>query len=208
MAVLHDAHGSGRVEAPEPVPCWVRDGGDIVCHPIPVLPFLQDSDVANARVGAERNPLKTDVNDLNAVPPEWTTDDVRSTAKISSVTSGSVTLGVAIGSEKFITDQLLSKADVFRALHERVQLFQDSQMEFAFLRESLGVSRINHILCEFMVTKSWRNKAQWRFTMKCGNDPSNGSSPVSRRTALRNRAQESARHRSSGSVGALIAAKP
>ena len=31
-------------------------------------------------------------------------------------------------------------------LHERVQLCQDPQTEFALLRESLRVSRINHIL--------------------------------------------------------------
>ena len=37
---------------------WYMDDGDIMCHPIPVLPFLQDFDVANARVGAERDPLK------------------------------------------------------------------------------------------------------------------------------------------------------
>ena len=50
------------------------DDGDIMCHPILVLPFLQDFDVANARVGVERNPLKTEVidymNDLDAPPPE------------------------------------------------------------------------------------------------------------------------------------------
>ena len=50
---------------------WYMDDGDIMCHPILVLPF----DVANARVGAERNPLKTEViyhvNDLDAAPPEW-----------------------------------------------------------------------------------------------------------------------------------------
>ena len=40
----------------------------------------------------------------------------------------------------------LSKADVIRAMYERVQLCQDLQTEFALLRESLGVSRINHIL--------------------------------------------------------------
>ena len=40
---------------------WYMDDGDIMCHPILVLPFLQDFDVANARVGAERNPLKTEV---------------------------------------------------------------------------------------------------------------------------------------------------
>ena len=52
---------------------WYMDDGDIMCHPILVLPFLQDFDVANARVGAERNPLKTevihDVNDLDERHP-------------------------------------------------------------------------------------------------------------------------------------------
>ena len=47
---------------------------------------------------------------------------------------------------RFIADQLLAKADVIRAMHGRVQLCQDLQTEFALLRESLGVSRINHIL--------------------------------------------------------------
>ena len=31
-------------------------------------------------------------------------------------------------------------------MHERVQLCQDPETEFALLRESFGVSRINHIL--------------------------------------------------------------
>ena len=45
---------------------WCVDDGDIMCHPILVLPFRP-----NARVGAERNPLKTEVihymNDLDVV---------------------------------------------------------------------------------------------------------------------------------------------
>ena len=129
---------------------WYMDDGDIMCHPILVLPFLQDFDVANARVGAERNPLKTEViffvNDLDAAPLEWNIGDVRRLAKTYAVTGGSITLGVAVGSRQFVTDQLLSKADVIRAMHERVQLCQDPQTEFALLRESLGVSRTNHIL--------------------------------------------------------------
>ena len=67
-------------------------------------------------------------------------------AKLSAVTSGSITLGVAIASQQCITDQLLSKADVVPARHERVQLCQDPQTEFAFFLESLGDSRVNHIL--------------------------------------------------------------
>ena len=58
-----------------------------------MLPFLQDFDVANARVGAERIPLKTKVihhvNDLDAAPPEWRIRDVQNMAKVSTVTAGS-----------------------------------------------------------------------------------------------------------------------
>ena len=122
------------------------------------------------------------MNDLNAVAPEWKTDEVRSMTKISTVTSGSITLRVAIGSQQFITDQLLSKADVSRAMHERVQLCQDPQTEFPLLRESLG-SVVSTTSRDFMVTKSWRNTVQRRYTMELGNFPSNGSFPVSRRIA-------------------------
>ena len=51
-----------------------------------------------------------------------------------------------MGPRQFIADQLLAKTDVIRAMHERVQLCQDPQTEFAFLRESLGASRINRTL--------------------------------------------------------------
>ena len=129
---------------------WYMDDGDIMCHPILVLPFLQDFDVANAKVGAERNPLKTEViycvNDLVAAPLEWKIGDVRSLATTSAVTAGSITLGVAVESRQFITDPLLSEADVVRTKHEGVQLCQNPQTEFVLLRESLGVSRINHNL--------------------------------------------------------------
>ena len=35
--------------------------GDIMCHPILVPSFLQELDVANAKVGAEQNTQKTEV---------------------------------------------------------------------------------------------------------------------------------------------------
>ena len=170
-----------------------------------VLPFLQDFDAANARVGAERNPLKTEVachvNDLNAVPPEWKTDEVRSMAKISAVTSGSITLGVAVGSQQFITDQLLSKADVIRAMHERVQLCQDPQTEFAFSGRVWG-SVVFTTSCEFMVTKSWRNKVQRRLTMELGNGPSNDMAQATLS------ASQSGIGSAPAHLGALLAAKP
>ena len=107
-------------------------------------------DNPNANVGAGRTPLNTEVihyvDELSAAPPAWRSDDVQNTAKVSTVTAGSITLGVAVGPRQFIADRLLAKADVIRAMRERVQLCQDLQTEFALFRESLGVSRIKHIL--------------------------------------------------------------
>ena len=40
---------------------WHKDDGDIMHHPILVPSYLQKFDVANARVGVERNPQKTEV---------------------------------------------------------------------------------------------------------------------------------------------------
>ena len=81
-------------------------------YPILVPSYLQKFDDAKAKVGAERNPQKTEVihhvNDLGAAPPEWRIGDLRNTAKTSAVTDGSTTLGVAVGSRQFIADQLLA----------------------------------------------------------------------------------------------------
>ena len=125
------------------------DDGDIMCHPILVPSFLLVLDVANARVGAERIPQNTEVicyvNDLDAAFPEWRIRDVQNMAKVTTVIEGSITLGVAVGPRQYIADQLLAKTDVSRAMHERVQLCQDPQTEFALFRESLGVCRINQI---------------------------------------------------------------
>ena len=129
---------------------WEVDDRDILCHPILVPSYLQEFDDANDKIGAVRNPQKTEViyyvADLAAAPPEWKVDEVRKLASVSTAATGSNTLGVAVGPRQFIKDQRQAKADVIRALHERVQLCQDPQTEFALLRESLGVRRINHIL--------------------------------------------------------------
>ena len=37
------------------------DDGDILCHPMLVLPYLQAFDTANVKIGADRNPQKTEV---------------------------------------------------------------------------------------------------------------------------------------------------
>ena len=67
---------------------WCVDDGGILCHPILVPSYLQQFDVANAKVGAERKPLKTEViyyvNDLGAAPHERRIGDVQNTTKVSS----------------------------------------------------------------------------------------------------------------------------
>ena len=124
-------------------------------------PFLHYFDVANDRTGAERNSLKTEVsyhvNDLDAAPPQWRVGDVRSLAKTSAVTDGSITLGVAVWSRQFVADQLLSKADPHNA---RARSTLPGPADgVRLLRESLGVT----------ATQSWRNKVQRRFTVKSDN---------------------------------------
>ena len=80
---------------------WYLDDGVIICHPILVPSFVQEFVVSNAKVGAERNPLKTEViyyvNDLDAAPLEWKIHGMQNMAKVSTVTAGSITLGVAVG---------------------------------------------------------------------------------------------------------------
>ena len=102
------------------------------------------------KMGAERHPQKTEVicyvADLDIAPLDWKIRKVRLLASVSTAVPGKVTLGVAAGLRQHIADQLLAKADVIRAIHELVQLCQDTMTEFALLRESPGISRINHIL--------------------------------------------------------------
>ena len=86
-------------------------GGDILCHPVLVPSYLHDFDDANDKVGADRNPFKTEVvyyvADLDAAPPKWKLDEVRKLASVSTVAAGSTSLGVAVGPRQFIATQIL-----------------------------------------------------------------------------------------------------
>ena len=57
-------------------------------------------------------------------------NDVRPLASVTTAARGSITLGVAVGPRQCVADQLLAKADVIRAMHEREQLCQDPRTEF------------------------------------------------------------------------------
>ena len=112
--------------------------------------YLQAFDTANADIGSEQYPQKTEVichvADVGAAPPERSINDVRPLASVTTAARESIALGVPVGPRQYVADQLLANADVIWAMHERAQLCQDPHSEFALLRESLGVSRMNHVL--------------------------------------------------------------
>ena len=128
---------------------------------------------------------------------------MRSMAKTSTVTAGSITLGVAVGPRQYIAKKLLGKADVIRLVHERVQLCQDPQTEFALLRESMGEATTS---CGYTATQSFRNSGLQRSMTRLGTalpgshggqyDASNAQ-----RRPVQNWVQKSARHRGSGTSG-------
>ena len=91
-------------------------------------------------------PKLVHVSDVDNTSFDWKISKVRTLATFDITVHGNITLGVAVGPRRCIADQPSAKVDVIRAMHERVQLCQDAQTEFALLRESLAVSRINHIL--------------------------------------------------------------
>ena len=167
--------------------------------------YLQEFDNANANVGAGRNPLNTEViqyvDDLSAASLAWRTDDVQNMAKVSTVTAGSITLGVAVGPRQFIADQLLAKADVIRAMRERVQLCRDPQNLLSSVRALASVAST-----ECTTTQPFRN-SELKST-RLDNDLSRGSrfrerqhGTHTQRRPVWNRVQKSARHRGSSTPG-------
>ena len=131
---------------------WYLDDGDILCSPLLVKPFLIAFDRVNPVVGAERSCSKTEVTyycteeelEVNAGP--WRLGDIRSMASVGTAAKGSVTLGVATGPDEFVEEQMQQKIQVLKAMYERTQVCADPQTEFVLARQSLGVSRVNHIL--------------------------------------------------------------
>ena len=102
--------------------------------------------------------------------------DVQNMAKVITVTEGCKTLGVPVGPRQHIADPLMAKADVIRAMHERVQPCQDTQTAFALLRESV----VSTTSCEFTATQSFRNSGLQKSTTRLGSGLLFGSSRFSR----------------------------
>ena len=120
-----------------------------------------------------------------------------------------------MGPRQFIADQLLAKAGVTRAMHERVQLFQDPQTEFALLRTALALApSTTSPWC--MATQSCKRNELLISTMRLGRGPferlfqgfaEECSEQATHDAGQSRRIQKSARHCGS-SFGTHIAATP
>ena len=143
----HEVQSAGGL-----VDAWFLDDGDILVDPRLVQPYLASFDAVNPSVGAERNVAKTEViyyateEQLHRHASEWRLDEVRALATVRTALDPGLTLGVAVGPEGKIDEQLRQKAQVMRAMQERVAIVQDVQTEHVLNRDSLGVGRVNHIL--------------------------------------------------------------
>ena len=180
---------------------WYMDDGDILCHPILVLTYLQEFAVANARIGVVRNPQKTEVIYnviyLDAAPPEWRIG--RNMAKVSTVTGGSATLGVAVGPRQFTADQLSAKADVTRAMHEQ---FSRVRTRTRNLPHQPHPARSPHNFSGTAVCSDLRRG--WGAVSRPGLPGFHGTqydASHSQRRPVRSWVQQSARHRGSGALG-------
>ena len=124
----------------------------------------------------QRNPQKTEViyfvADLDAARPEWKIGEVRKLASVS-------TLGVAVEPRRFVADQLLTKADVIRAMHERVQLCQDPQNLRCFAK--VLASAASTTSPGYMATESCKRNELLKSTTRLGRDPLKSSSWDSQR---------------------------
>ena len=131
---------------------WYLDDGDVLCDARLVLPYLASFDVANPKVGGERNGLKTEVvyyveeSVLQTHAAEWRLEEVRGLASVSTAAEPGLTLGVAVGSQAAVEAQLRQKQQVVRAMRERVTVAHDVQTEHVLNRECPGIGRVNHIL--------------------------------------------------------------
>ena len=109
-------------------------------------PYLVALTQLTLKLGHKEIDNKTEVifyvSDLDNAPSNWKISEVRALTTVATAAHGNIALGVAVGPRRCIAEQLLSKADVIRAMHEGVQI---CQTEFAFIRESPHMNKINHI---------------------------------------------------------------
>ena len=104
-----------RLEAQAPggiADFWYLDDGDSFCDPRLVMPFVQCYDAADARVGGERNIMKTkmlyctDVDTLEVDAAAWRLDEVRTIATVGTADTAEPTLGVVTGALSHAEEQL------------------------------------------------------------------------------------------------------
>ena len=115
------------------------------------FPICKRFDIANAKIGAERNHQKAEVKDYLSGPdtasPNWKITEVRPLASVDTEFRRGVTRSRSGTSPLCHRSTLGRKQTSPGPCMNACNLCQDPQTEFALLRESLGVSRITSSEC-------------------------------------------------------------
>ena len=76
----------------------------------------------------------------------WGLQDVRNLATIKMASEGGLTLGVATGGTECCLEQFKQKLEVTKAMHSKIQICEDTQIEHVLSKLCLGTNKVNHIL--------------------------------------------------------------
>ena len=131
---------------------WYLDDGDILCDPRLALPYLRAFDAVNGPAGAARNVKKTEViffassHQMQENEVAWHLEDLRSLACVKTTDESSLTLGVVTGAIEECSAQLAQKLEVNKAMHQKIRICGDTQIEHVLARLCLGTNKVNHIL--------------------------------------------------------------
>ena len=103
-------------------------------------------------MGAVRSKTKTEVifmvgaQELEEKKEEWDVEAIGKEAVVRTADEGVLTLGVVTGPKSKVEEQIRTKAKVLGQIHRQVEVVDDAQAEHIMAKESMGTSRVNHIL--------------------------------------------------------------
>ena len=154
---------------------WYMDEGDIMSHPTMVPFFLQEFDVANTKVGAERNLHKTEVIDLDAAPIEWRIRDAQNMAKLSTVAAGIITLGALLPLGSTSRTNSWPRQTSFE---QCTNASSSARTRRRNLPSSVRVWELvaSTTSCEYTASQSWKNSGLQKSSSRLGSVLLNGSS--------------------------------
>ena len=136
------------------------DDGDILCHPLLILPYLQAFDAADAPNWCQANPQKTEViyvGDFDTAPLEWKISDARLLASVSMETSH--------------WELLWDRSATFWQKRKSIEQCTNASSSAGTRRRNLPSERVwesaaSITSCEFTATRPFRNNEPLKFTTR------------------------------------------